>query len=67
MRTDNGWYDSADAWITDPGEHGDFGRPHVLDPVMVPRVVVNVTGGQAATGLPFESQRTGTACGGAKT
>ena len=39
MRTDNGWYDSADAWITDQGEHGDFGRRYVLDPVMVPRAL----------------------------
>ncbi len=33
---DNGWASSADAWIADMGEHGDFGRRYVLDPVMLP-------------------------------
>jgi SAM-dependent methyltransferase len=33
---DNGWQASARAWIADQGEHGDFGRRHVLDPVMLP-------------------------------
>jgi SAM-dependent methyltransferase len=33
---DNGWARSADAWIADMGEHGDFGRRYVLDPVMLP-------------------------------
>jgi len=37
--TDNGWQDSADAWIADQGDHGDFGRRYVLDPVMLPRAV----------------------------
>lgn len=32
----NGWDESAAAWIADMGEHGDFGRRYVLDPVMVP-------------------------------
>src|SRR5262245_36383733 len=32
---DNGWEDSAPAWIADQGEHGDFGRRYVLDPVML--------------------------------
>lgn len=36
---DNGWQDSAAAWIADQGEHGDFGRRYVLDPVMVPRAL----------------------------
>ena len=36
---DNGWQASADAWIADMGEHGDFGRRHVLDPVMLPRAL----------------------------
>jgi SAM-dependent methyltransferase len=36
---DNGWQDSADAWIADMGEHGDFGRRYVLDPVMLPRAL----------------------------
>ena len=33
---DNGWQNSAAAWIADQGEHGDFGRRYVLDPVMLP-------------------------------
>ena len=36
---DNGWQSSADAWIADMGEHGDFGRRYVLDPVMLPRAL----------------------------
>ena len=36
---DNGWQDSADAWIADMGDHGDFGRRYVLDPVMLPRAL----------------------------
>ena len=36
---DNGWETSADAWIADMGEHGDFGRRYVLDPVMLPRAL----------------------------
>ena len=36
---DNGWQDSAAAWITDMGERGDFGRRYVLDPVMLPRAL----------------------------
>lgn len=36
---DNGWQESAAAWIADQGERGDFGRRYVLDPVMVPRAV----------------------------
>ena len=35
----NGWIDSADAWIADMGERGDFGRQFVLDPVMLPRAL----------------------------
>ena len=35
----NGWDNSADAWIADQGEHGDFGRRYVLDPVMLPRAL----------------------------
>ena len=34
---DNGWTRSADAWIADMGEQGDFGRRYVLDPVMLAR------------------------------
>jgi SAM-dependent methyltransferase len=33
---DNGWQDSANAWIADMGEHGDFARRYVLDPVVLP-------------------------------
>lgn len=36
---DNGWQRSADAWIADMGDRGDFGRRYVLDPVMVPRAL----------------------------
>jgi ubiquinone/menaquinone biosynthesis C-methylase UbiE len=32
----NGWDDSAAAWIADMGERGDFGREFVLDPVLLP-------------------------------
>ena len=39
VAVDNGWQDSADAWIADQGEHGDFGRRYVLDPVMLPRAL----------------------------
>ena len=35
----NGWDASAAAWIADLGEHGDFGRRYVLDPVMLPRAL----------------------------
>lgn len=38
-RVDNGWQESAQAWIADQGEHGDFGRRYVLDPVMLPRAL----------------------------
>ena len=36
---DNGWQSSASAWIADMGEHGDFGRRYVLDPVMLLRAL----------------------------
>ena len=36
---DNGWQASAHAWIADMGEHGDFSRRCVLDPVMLPRAL----------------------------
>lgn len=39
LHMDNCWQASADAWIADMGEHGDFGRRHVLDPVMLPRAL----------------------------
>jgi SAM-dependent methyltransferase len=38
---DNGWSNSAQAWIDsmgEQGERGDWGRQHVLDPVMMARV-----------------------------
>ena len=34
----NGWELSAQAWIDSMGERGDWGREHVLDPVMLSRV-----------------------------
>ena len=36
---DNGWEQSAAAWVADLGKKGDFGRRYVLDPVMLPRAV----------------------------
>jgi SAM-dependent methyltransferase len=34
---DNGWETSARAWLNEMGEHGDFSRRYVLDPVMMER------------------------------
>ncbi|MEJ2816179.1 class I SAM-dependent methyltransferase [Caulobacter sp. CCG-8] len=34
----NGWAESAAAWIADMGEHGDYGRRYVLDPVIRQRL-----------------------------
>jgi SAM-dependent methyltransferase len=34
----NGWEISAAAWIDSMGERGDWGREHVLDPVMLGRI-----------------------------
>lgn len=34
----NGWNESATAWIEAMGERGDWGREHVLDPVMLKRL-----------------------------
>ncbi len=34
----NGWDDSAEAWIADMGQEGDFARRHVLDAPMLDRV-----------------------------
>jgi ubiquinone/menaquinone biosynthesis C-methylase UbiE len=36
--SDNGWKTSAQAWIKDMGEHGDFGRRYVLDAPMIERL-----------------------------
>ncbi|WP_246799657.1 hypothetical protein [Bradyrhizobium sp. CCBAU 51753] len=35
---DNGWETSAQAWIESQRERGDWGREHVLDPVMLERI-----------------------------
>lgn len=35
---DNGWEVSAQAWVDSIGERGDWGREHVLDPVMIGRI-----------------------------
>jgi SAM-dependent methyltransferase len=35
---DNGWESSAQAWVDSIGERGDWGREHVLDPVMIGRI-----------------------------
>lgn len=37
----NGWHASAEAWIADMGEDGDFGRRCVLDPIMLQRAVAS--------------------------
>lgn len=37
--SENGWNESAVAWIAHLDEHGDFGRRYVLDPVMLPRAL----------------------------
>lgn len=47
---DNGWESSAQAWIDsmgERGERGDWGRQHVLDPIMM----ACVSGGRFATAL----------------
>jgi SAM-dependent methyltransferase len=41
VAVDNGWGRSAAAWIADMGEHGDFGRRYVLDPVMLARAMMH--------------------------
>jgi len=35
---DDGWEQSAGAWIASIGDKGDWGREHVLDPVMLERI-----------------------------
>lgn len=37
---DNGWDASAQAWITDMGERGDYGRRYVLDAPMLARATM---------------------------
>jgi len=39
MSGDNGWRESARAWIEEQGKEGDFGRKYILDPVMLPRAL----------------------------
>ena len=34
----NGWDDSAEAWIADMGDKGDFSRRHILDAPMLARI-----------------------------
>jgi SAM-dependent methyltransferase len=34
----NGWIESVSAWITEMGEHGDYGREFVLDAPMMERI-----------------------------
>jgi SAM-dependent methyltransferase len=38
MSSENGWDDSASAWIASLGDYGDFGRAHVLDTPMLARI-----------------------------
>jgi len=35
---DDGWNDSAAAWIAATGDRGDWGRAHVMDPAMLARI-----------------------------
>ena len=35
---DNGWTESATAWIELQGEHGDWGRQNILDPILLTRI-----------------------------
>lgn len=37
-RLENGWEESASAWISDMGETGDFSRRHILDAPMLARI-----------------------------
>lgn len=37
--SENGWNESAGAWIAHLEDKGDFGRRYVLDPVMMPRAL----------------------------
>ena len=39
---DNGWQASANAWIADMGEQGDFGRRYVLDTIMLSRALARL-------------------------
>jgi SAM-dependent methyltransferase len=41
-RMENGWQASANAWIAEMGERGDFGRRYVLDPIMLPRALASM-------------------------
>lgn len=36
----DGWAESAQAWIAEMGEHGDWSRRYVLDAVMLERALV---------------------------
>ncbi|MBE9604022.1 class I SAM-dependent methyltransferase [Acetobacteraceae bacterium H6797] len=38
MTEDDGWNSSAEAWITEQGEEGDYGRRFVLDAPMIARI-----------------------------
>lgn len=38
MTQDNGWEQSAKAWINDMGDTGDFSRQFILDPAMLSRI-----------------------------
>ena len=38
----DGWDKSSSAWISAMGDRGDFGREHILDPVMMERVTARL-------------------------
>jgi 2-polyprenyl-3-methyl-5-hydroxy-6-metoxy-1,4-benzoquinol methylase len=39
VSVENGWEPSADAWIANMSEYGDFARRYVLDPIMLVRAL----------------------------
>src|SRR4029077_13489688 len=38
-KTNNGWDESAAAWIAEQGDRGDWARVNIIDPVMLERVL----------------------------
>ncbi len=53
--TDNGWENSAAAWIADQGEAGDFSRQYVLDAPMLARIRQGRAEGRFASALDVGS------------
>ena len=59
-RMSNGWNESADAWISDQGERGDFARAFVLDKVMLQRIEAQRFGNAFAGQVVFRGAETAT-------